>query len=264
MHLCECDVGLTKDEKLVLAHDEDFSRLALDPSKNKKVSDLTFKEIIGLTMKSGTRPPLLLDVLKSAQTIGGNAKLVVEIKAGNDEAGTALVRLFRRHPDLIERCAVVMSFDAYLMHQLRAELLELSATLCGADSAGSPNEEYPIPVDPISTLYSPFKLPELLLLTVATPATKSYELVTSVTDFSKVDSWLQHEGKPSLDGVYLQFEPEMLLPEGLEALRALSSKYLVGVWLMLGDPDDIMTATRLIEGGGVSYVNTDIPRTFTN
>ena len=76
--------------------------------------------------------------------------------------------------------------------------------------------------------------------------------------------WLQHEGKPSLDGVYLQFEPEMLLPEGLAALRALSSKYLVGVWLMLGDPDDIMTATRLIEGAGVSYVNTDIPRTFTN
>ncbi|KAL7458188.1 hypothetical protein ACHAWC_010626 [Mediolabrus comicus] len=264
VHLCECDVGLTKDEKLVLAHDEDFSRLALDPSRNKKVSDLTFKEIIGLTMKSGTRPPLLLDVLKSAQTIGGNAKLVVEIKAGNDEAGTALVRLFRRHPDLIERCAVVMSFDAYLMHQLRAELLELSASLCGADSAISPNEEFPIPIDPISTLYSPFKLPQLLLLTVATPPTKSYELVTSVTDFSGVDSWLQHEGKPSLDGVYLQFEPEMLLPEGLAALRALSSKYRVGVWMMLGDPDDIMTATRLIDGGGVSYVNTDIPRTFTN
>ena len=210
-------------------------------------------------MKSGTRPPLLLDVLKSAQTIGGNAKLVVEIKAGNDEAGTALVRLFRRHPDLIERCAVVMSFDAYLMHQLRADLLELGASLCGTDSAISPGEEYPI-----STLSSPFQLPQLLLLTVATPPTKSYELVTCVTDFSKVDSWLQHEGKPSLDGVYLQFQPEMLLPEGLAALRDLSSKYLVGVWLMLGDPDDIMTATRLIEGGGVSYVNTDIPRTFTN
>ena len=81
LHLCECDVALTKDEKLVLSHDEDFSRLALDPSKlssTKKVQDLTLKEIISLTFKSGSRPPLLLDILRSAQAIGGFARLVIE------------------------------------------------------------------------------------------------------------------------------------------------------------------------------------------
>eukprot|EP00574_Skeletonema_japonicum_P011984 CAMPEP_0201730694 /NCGR_PEP_ID=MMETSP0593-20130828/23127_1 /ASSEMBLY_ACC=CAM_ASM_000672 /TAXON_ID=267983 /ORGANISM="Skeletonema japonicum, Strain CCMP2506" /LENGTH=510 /DNA_ID=CAMNT_0048223291 /DNA_START=57 /DNA_END=1589 /DNA_ORIENTATION=+ len=242
VHLCECDVALTKDEKLVLAHDSDFSRLALDPSKNKKVSDLTMKEIIGLTFKSGTRPPLLLDVLRSAQTIGGSARLVIEIKAGNDEAGAALVRLFRRHPTLIARCAVVMSFDAYLMHRLRTELSEL--------------------IDQGPAL-SRVKLPELLLLTIAEPPSTSYELFVSVDDFSQVDSWLQHEGKPSLDGVYLQFQPQMLQPQGLAALRALSAQYEVGVWMMLGDPDDIGTAACLVEYGGVSYVNTDLPRTFS-
>lgn len=242
VHLCECDVALTKDEKLVLAHDADFSRLALDPSKNKKVSDLTMKEIIGLTFKSGTRPPLLLDVLRSAKAIGGSARLVIEIKAGNDEAGHALVRLFRRHPELIERCAVVMSFDAYLMHKLRTKLNELG--------------------DQVLALPR-IKFPELLLLTVAKPPTTSYKLFVSVNDFSEVDSWLQHEGTPSLNGVYLQFQPEMCQPKGLAALRALSAQYLVGVWMMLGDPDDILTAARLIEDGGVSYVNTDLPRSFS-
>ena len=233
---------MTKDEKLVLAHDSDFTRLALDPSKNKKVSDLTMKEIIGLTFKSGTRPPLLLDVLRSAETIGGSARLVVEIKAGNDEAGVALVRLFRRHPKLIERCAVVMSFDAYLMHGLRNELNEL--------------------VDQ-GLVLAQVKLPELLLLTVAMPPSKSYELFASVSDFSQVDSWLQHEGKPSLEGVYLQFQPQMLQPQGLAALRALSASYKVGVCMMLGDPDDFVTVARLVENGGVSYVNTDLPRSFS-
>ena len=242
VHLCECDVALTKDEKLVLAHDSDFTRLALDPSKNKKVSDLTMKEIIGLTFKSGTRPPLLLDVLRSAQTIGGSARLVVEIKAGNDEAGAALVRLFRRHPELIERCAVVMSFDAYLMHRLRNDLTKLI-------------EE--------GLVFNQARLPELLLLTVAVPPSESYEVFASVTDFSQVDSWLLHEGKPSLEGVYLQFQPQMLQPQGLAALRALSAQYKVGVWMMLGDPDDILTVACLVEKGGVSYVNTDLPRSFS-
>ena len=62
IHWLECDVAITKDEKLMLAHDEDFQRLALDPSNvcsKKKVGDLTMKEIISLTFKSDTRPPLL-------------------------------------------------------------------------------------------------------------------------------------------------------------------------------------------------------------
>ena len=79
LHLCECDVALTKDEQIVLAHDEDFARLALDPnsqSSNKKVSDLTMREIISLTFKSGSRPPLLVDVLRSADAIGESSQLV--------------------------------------------------------------------------------------------------------------------------------------------------------------------------------------------
>ena len=89
IHLSERDVALTKDEQLFQAHDEDFSRLALDTSKiysKKKVGNLTMKKIISLTFKSGSRPPLLRDVLRSAQAIGGFARLVIKIKPRNQEA----------------------------------------------------------------------------------------------------------------------------------------------------------------------------------
>ena len=43
---CECDIALTKDERIILAHDENFSRLGMDPTSplcNRTVRDLTFK-----------------------------------------------------------------------------------------------------------------------------------------------------------------------------------------------------------------------------
>lgn len=218
--------------------------------------DISTLENNGVIFKIVAKPPLLLDLLRSAKEIGGTARLVVELKAGNNEASSVLVRLLRRHPDLIERCAVIMSFDAFLMHKLRTELNELSSSF-HADSPGT----IPYENDQGLTL-SKIKLPNLLLLTAAKRPTKSCELSVSVTDFSQVDSWLQHQGRPSLDGVYLQFQPEMLEPEGLAALRGLTLKYEVGVWTMPGDLDDFITAAHLIEGGGVSYVNTELPRGF--
>ena len=174
-------MALTKDEKLVLAHDETFSRLALNPtsqSSQMKVGDLTLKEIISLTFKSGSRPPLLIDVLTSARALEANCKLVIEIKPGNIEASTALVRLFRHHPDLIDSCAVVMSFDAFIMHRLKCELNDLGSSL-GYDSN---------------------MLPQVLLLTVADQPQAHYELWLNILDPSPVHSWLQHGNKPSLDG----------------------------------------------------------------
>lgn len=125
IHSCECDIALTADDKLILAHDENFVRLALDkddPLVHKNVRELTYREIMSLPLKSGIRPPLLIDVLRSAHVIGGDAKMIVEIKPGNVEAGTALAKMFARHPHLMERVSVVMSFDAYAMQNLKREL----------------------------------------------------------------------------------------------------------------------------------------------
>ena len=125
IELCECDIALTKDEKLVLAHDEDFARLSLDSesaNSKKKVSDLTFREIMSMPLLSGARPPLLIDVLRSASAISDKAKLVIEIKPGNQASAFALARLLVRHPDLRGSVAMIMSFDASSMHHLKAEL----------------------------------------------------------------------------------------------------------------------------------------------
>lgn len=201
IELCECDVALTKDEKLVLAHDEDFSRLALHPNSahsKMKVGDLTMKEIISLTFKSGSRPPLLLDVLRSAQALGSRCKLVIEIKPGNIEASSALVRLFRHHPDLINSCAMVMSFDAFIMHKLKSELEEMKPALTaeGDGLSVSPSTKHMLQ----SSLDVPIKLPEVLLLTVAKEPQEHYELWLDILNSSRVHSWLQHANRPSLDG----------------------------------------------------------------
>lgn len=80
---CECDIALTADDKLILCHDENLVRLALDkddPLVRKNVRELTYREIMSLPLKSGARPVLLFDVLRSAHVIGGEAKMIVEIK----------------------------------------------------------------------------------------------------------------------------------------------------------------------------------------
>lgn len=133
IHLCECDIALTKDERIILAHDENFTRLGMDPTSplcNRTVRDMTFKELMNCPLKSGARPPLLFDVLRSAAAIGEDAKMIVEIKAGNTEAGPALARMFLRHPQLMEHVAVVMSFDVYIMHSLRREMAVVFERLC--------------------------------------------------------------------------------------------------------------------------------------
>lgn len=125
IQLCECDVAMTKDEKIIVAHDDNFMRLALDtksPYSSRRISDLTFRELMGLPLKSGIRPALLIDCLRSAKAISPDAKLVIEIKPGNETAASALSRLLIRHPELCPSVAMIMSFDAVTMHRLRADL----------------------------------------------------------------------------------------------------------------------------------------------
>lgn len=65
-----------------MAHDEDFKRLALMSDMNEAnfaVKDLTLGDVMRMPLKAGSRPPLLVDVLRSAMAIGGNAKLVIEV-----------------------------------------------------------------------------------------------------------------------------------------------------------------------------------------
>jgi glycerophosphoryl diester phosphodiesterase len=293
IHLCECDVALTKDEKLVLAHDEDFNRLALDrssTSSNVKVSELTFKELIALTLKNGVRAPLLKDVLMSANAIGPEAKLLIEIKPGNSDTGMALARLLVKYPELMTHVAVIMSFDLWSMHSLCAELHRLFPTFNDV-SAKDTTDPVRRPKSESLNVYgtspsghtfmncaaernrsnslvvyddipSKVSLPKLMLLTVADQPGNRFELCVDVSDYSPIDGWL-HSSYTSLDGVYVRCQPDMLLPEGKKALQDLSKKYAVGVWGKAGeDPDDYRMMHYLVKECGVSFYNTDLPRSF--
>jgi glycerophosphoryl diester phosphodiesterase len=277
--LCECDVALTKDEKLVLAHDNDFTRLALNPSSNvsrTKVSDLTYKQLIALTLKNGVRAPLLFDVLRSAHEIGEHAKLIIEIKPGNNQASMALARLLARHPMLMNHVAAIMSFDLWSMHELKrmlckmfssgpstSEMNQVGSSLHVDQLGSSPPHKLPsrhsslaLPMD-----INKFQIPKVILLTVADPPVNNFELWVDVNDYSPIDSWM-FTNDSVLDGVYVKYQDEMLDSDGAESLRALCEKTTVGVWGKYGiDPDDYETLKYLVSCG-VSYFNTDLPRHF--
>lgn len=198
IHLCECDIALTKDEKLILAHDEDFQRLALDPlaeHSSLKVGDLTYRQLISMPLKSGNRPPLLIDVLRSASAIGGNSQLIIEIKPGNVAAASALARLFLRHPELMSRCAVVMSFDAFAMHTLRKDLRTVLPMVNHQDP-----EAAPLPSSSGVSLPSTMSLGNLGYRVDSMPAAASFEEGKETMEEERQFIPLAHRGKTdSLD-----------------------------------------------------------------
>lgn len=262
VHICECDVALTKDEKLVLAHDTDFSRLSLLPSSehsNRKVSDLTFRELVALTLKNGVRAPLLLEVLRSAHNIGPHAKLIIEIKPGNNQAAMALARLLGRYPEYMGHVAVIMSFDLWAMHEMRGAL---ERTFAVDETKRGSLSTSPVVPHSFSIGGQRPSFPKLMLLTVAHPPIDHYELWVDVNDYAPIDGWLQTD-ESHLDGVYVRFEPEMMEPDGKAELKALCEKYTVGIWGIFGeDPDDYETMRYLVNECGVSFFNTDLPRQF--
>lgn len=277
LSLCECDVALTRDEKVVMAHDECFKRLALCEScdiSSKHVGDLTLSEIFALNLKSGNRPPLLIDCLRSAAAIGKHSKLIIEIKPGNSEMVTPLARLFQRHCDLTPHVDVIMSFDLFIIDSVSSELsasLPLSSSSrCSTRSSmkGFHSQARLGSRDSVSysrscnSILESFRLPYFLLITQKEPGKSpgSTFCVVSVKDFSPIDGWLLSS---NIDGVYLEYEPGMLEPEGKRAMQVLAEKCVVGVWLLGNrDPDTLSVSRRLVEECGVSYFNTDFPYDF--
>ena len=344
--LCECDVALTKDGKIVLAHDENFARLALKAGCDlsvKRVSDLTFKQILALHLKNGTRPPLLADVLRSASAIGEHAKLIIEVKPGNDEMCLPLIKLFARNPSYLNSVHAIISFDSYIMKEISIQMdnlaaklklklgdqlllkenrnksqqitiskskssksilsksllnlvsiqVEESKTITPSSTSNNLKQpsSYPSKQNLISSISSKnllssissnnllislidietnmtkvsnavvvINMPKLLLLTVNEPSSNSAEFCVNTKDFSIIDSWMNES---MLDGVYLEYEPEMLTFSGNEAMRNLTDKYEVGVWTRAEKhPDKLSNCRSLMYECNISYINTDFPPDF--
>jgi glycerophosphoryl diester phosphodiesterase len=244
VHFCECDVKLTSDGWLVLNHDDNMDRLALNPGagpSQRPVGDLSLREIVSSPLKSGVRPPLLKEILDSAVVLGLPAQLVIELKPSSFIVGRALAKFLAKHRELLPHVAVVMSFDLYIMHEFAREFKHA----LGCEKLPSAGEGRPF----------------MLLLTVL-EIEDSCEVSLKLEEDSaldKVQKYLQ-SGDSVLDGVYMEWSPR-LLSEDADALANLCQKFIVGVWQYAGQPDDCAHAARLMQLG-VRFVNTDLPKDF--
>ena len=79
----ELDILLTKDNKFVVMHDYNLKRLA---GINKKVKDMNFDEVVGLTIRQGdfvSHIPSFEEFVNRAKEL--NMKLLVELKPHGGE-----------------------------------------------------------------------------------------------------------------------------------------------------------------------------------
>ena len=242
---CECDVNLTSDGHLVLCHDRSFTRLA-QPSSTYGTTDvtkLTLTEIQTILLKTGQRPALLIDVLRQAQSIGPGAKLIIEMKRSDPNAADALCCLLQEHASLCCHVAVIMSFDANIIHQC------------------SKNMNMHMHMHMNMNMH-PTPRPLCLLLTTANTKWIQYPAYFDITGPTDELERKLVRSDSRLDGVYIQYDVSMFLQkECKDTIKALSKKWIVGVWGGRKDPDNLMT-TRLLLSYGASYVNTDMPESF--
>lgn len=74
----ELDIRLTKDKRIVVFHDDDLVRMC---GINKKVSELTYDELRGITLRGSRYTiPLFSEVLR---VVDGRVPLLVELKGEN-------------------------------------------------------------------------------------------------------------------------------------------------------------------------------------
>jgi len=238
---CECDIQATADGYLVLNHDENVSRLALmaQDSRYRKgkheagISQVTLKQLVASPMVSGVRQPLLREVLDSAKVFE-QAQLIVEVKPGGQNIASALITFFVENRHYLNHVPVVMSFDPDVVFHF-----------C---------KHWP----------AHLQRPKVLQLTIKKSAYVP-EPFERLVDFDKgdvsadVEALMCRDGV-RLDGVYMEWT-ELMLGRCSDWLKALCSRYTVGVWQNAGEPDCLGMCSRLANLG-VSHVNTDFPKGF--
>jgi len=234
MKHAECDVVLTKDNRLMLCHDETFKRLAMFPSRKVFLdvhpNHLEAKEVLTKCVtRSGAGVPFLTHVLDIAAAIGVQKKLVIELKPGVNDTADRLIEVLKANSSYLSNISVVMSFQLSVISHF-AELFrktfpgvtetKVLYLLVRPEEAGIWGEPYHhFPVDSLSQL----------------------------------EDWIG-----VLDGFYIGFS-EKLISTHQDIFKNICRKYVVGVYDM--DPDYVLKARQLTELG-VAYVNTDMPRSF--
>jgi glycerophosphoryl diester phosphodiesterase len=234
MKHAECDVVLTKDNRLMLCHDDTFRRLAMFPSRRTFVdthpNNLKAKEVLTKCVtRSGAGVPFLTHVLDIAAAIGTHKKLVIELKPGISGTADRLIEILIANHSYLENISVIMSFQLSVISRLAKlfrktfpavtdiKLLYLLVKPEEAGMYGEPYNHFPI---------------------------ENSEHLENVIG--------------ELDGFYVGYS-EKLLSTHRDIFSSICRRYVIGVYDM--EPDSVVRARELTEMG-VVYVNTDMPRSL--
>lgn len=111
----EFDVHVTKDEYMVLSHDNSLARIS---NSNKRISDLTYTELQAIPLNNGETMPLLSEVLAFAQK--RQLAVIVEVKIRTHLE--ALCEVLDAYPDVPMTVASFHHDVASLIRKLRPHL----------------------------------------------------------------------------------------------------------------------------------------------
>jgi len=234
---CECDITVTKDGKVILAHDETLERVAIDsplsqqnPISTIALSDLTYEEISQVRLKDGSSVPLLEEVLTCA--ISCHGLLVVELKSTDDwpRLVEKTAALFSTKPHLLAGVSVFMSFNHLLMQRLKTQLEKLN-----------------------------FALPPCLGLT-DTDLWPGYEdIIWSIEEDNSLDVATKFVEDFNLDGLYVKYEKGFEDKINQPKLHQLLDKFTMGIW----NAPDAIADLKFWSDFGFQFVNTDLTTHFT-
>ena len=115
----EFDIILTKDNKFVVLHDYNLKRLA---GLNKRVQDMNFDEVVGLTIKQGdftSKIPSLEEFVNKAKEL--NMNLVIELKPHGAEPSNYLDILIDEIKRLKLENYKFMSLNSKVMEELETK-----------------------------------------------------------------------------------------------------------------------------------------------
>ena len=219
---CECDVTLTKDGEIILCHDNDLKRLALDPSSIiKPVSECNFRdELEYFPLKDGSRVPTLREVLQAAKRVGRGRQLVIEIKGRDEPCARRVSELVRT---LSDQVALVMGFSVESVVEFARSNPKRGSVLS-------------------------------MLLTVRRKGSNNQYF-----DLNEMEVVVKLIKSNNIDGLYLQFDKEYLTDD---RFIQLCQQIPIGVWgRNVLDPDDLNTVETLL-ARGARFVNTDFPDNF--
>lgn len=119
----EFDIILTKDNKFVVMHDYNLKRLA---GLNKRVQDMNFDEVVGLTIKQGdftSKIPSLEEFVNKAKEL--NMNLVIELKPHGAELSNYIDILIGEIKRLKLENYKFMSLNSKVMEELETKVPNL-------------------------------------------------------------------------------------------------------------------------------------------